>query len=84
MSCVSASRPVLAVTEGGIEQVRSGSTTAKAGNIRALRMLTLTLCSGTPRTAFRVTSAPVPAVVGIATCGAQSRASALPAPTTSR
>ena len=33
-------------------------------------MLTLTRCSGTLNTALRVTSAPVPAVVGIAICGA--------------
>ena len=57
---------VLAVAFGGSEWVRRGSTTATSGSIKGLRMLTLTRCRGESRTAFRVTSAPVPAVVGMA------------------
>ncbi|OQA20057.1 MAG: hypothetical protein BWY64_00465 [bacterium ADurb.Bin363] len=42
MSCVRASRPVDAVTEGGSESVSSGSITAILGSIRLLLRLTLT------------------------------------------
>ena len=71
ISCVSASIPVLAVIEGGSEYVSSESTTASRGSISGLRRLTLILCSGETRTALRVTSQPVPDVVGMQMHGAQ-------------
>jgi hypothetical protein len=43
-----------------------------------LRRLTFTLCSGEPSTALRVTSAPVPAVVGMAMKGRGGFASGFP------
>jgi len=64
MSCVSASRPVNAVTDGGRLYVSRGSTTAMRGNMYGLRRLTLMRFSGKVMTALRVTSEPVPAVVG--------------------
>jgi hypothetical protein len=84
MHCVSASSPVLAVTEGGSEYVSSGSITATAGSISGLRRLTFTCSSSAINTAFRVTSAPVPAVVGIAMNGAARLASGRALPMTSR
>ncbi len=66
MTCVRASRPVLAVTSGGMLYVSLGSTSATRGSISGLRRLTFTRCSGEAKTALRVTSAPVPAVVGMA------------------
>ena len=57
---------------------------ASAGSIRASRRLTLRRASGTPITALRVTSAPVPAVVGMATKGNGGWSSGRPCPTTSR
>ncbi len=84
ISWVSASRPVLAVRAGGKSQVNSGSTSATLGSIKGLRKLTLSRCPGEVRTELRVTSAPVPAVVGIASIGAGGRAKALPPPMTSR
>ena len=66
---VSASRPLDAVTAGGQPSVSAGSTSATRGSIRGLRRLALSRCSGTASTAFAVTSAPVPAVVGTATYG---------------
>ena len=62
--------PVTAVIAAGKEIVKSGSITARSGNINGLRMLTLTRCCGEPNTALRVTSDPVPAVVGMAMYGA--------------
>ena len=70
MSWVSASRPVEAVIADGRPCVSSGSTRAIRGNIDGLRRLTLTAWAGEAITALRVTSAPVPAVVGMATQGA--------------
>ena len=69
MSCVSVSSPVVAVTGGGAASVRSGSIMARRANISGLRILAFTLCAGKPSTALRVTSAPVPAVVGMAMNG---------------
>ena len=57
---------------------------AAAGSMRGLRRLALTRCSGEARTALRVTSEPVPAVVGTATNGSDGRSSGCPRPTTSR
>ncbi len=59
-----ASMPELAVTEGGQETVRTGSTIATFGR-RLLEATTfLTLISRSRKMACLVTSAPVPAVVG--------------------
>ena len=52
--------------------------------VEGLRRLAFTRCSGEDNTALRVTSEPVPAVVGIATKGAEGRAIGCPRPTTSR
>jgi hypothetical protein len=60
--------------------VSSGSISATRGNINGLRRLTFTRCSGEPNTALRVTSEPVPAVVGIATYGTAGFVNGLPAP----
>ncbi|OPZ14640.1 MAG: hypothetical protein BWZ10_01870 [candidate division BRC1 bacterium ADurb.BinA364] len=76
--------PVEAVSAGGTLCVSSGSTMATVGSIPGLRMLALMRCSGEPRTALRVTSAPVPAVVGRAMWGAARRGGGWPFPTTSR
>ena len=84
ISCVRASIPVDAVSAGGSASVSSGSTTASAGSINGLRRLTFWWLSGTVRTAFRVTSAPVPAVVGTAMNGRDRAVMACPRPTTSR
>ena len=62
----SASIPDRAVTSGGTPTPSSGSTSATRGSRCSLRMLALNCRSGEPITAFRVASAPVPAVVGIA------------------
>ena len=72
--------PVVAVSPGGRSYVSSGSITATVGSISGLRRLTFTLCSGDASTALRVTSAPVPAVVGSAAKGAERCAKALPRP----
>ena len=81
---VSASRPLAAVTGGGHDTVSSGSTSATRGIISGLRRLALSRCPGAASTAFAVTSAPVPAVVGTATHGRAGRVISRPAPTTSR
>ena len=57
---------------------------AARGSISGLRRLAFTRCSGEDSTALRVTSEPVPAVVGMATKGAEGRAIGCPRPTTSR
>src|SRR5215470_10095400 len=80
---VSASIPLAAVTAGGQDTVSSGSTTAARGIIVWLRRLALTRCPGEASTAFAVTSAPVPAVVGTAMHGADGRVIARPAPANS-
>jgi len=62
-NCVRASRPVLAVMdEAIIGQLRINQRIF--GSMKGLRKLTLTRCCGDARTALRVTSEPVPAVVG--------------------
>ena len=78
ISWVSASSPVLAVNAGGKSSVSSGSTTARRASIPGLLRLTLTRCSGEAKTALRVTSEPVPAVVGTAMNGAAGKLRALP------
>ena len=81
---VSASSPLAAVTFGGQSRVSSGSTSATRGIIDSLRRLALRPCSGEASTAFAVTSAPVPAVVGTATNGTDGRVMGRPWPITSR
>ncbi len=76
--------PVRAVTAGGREYVSSGSTMARRGSIQALRRLTLTRCWWEASTALRVTSDPVPAVVGMAMKGSGGLISGWPLPMTSR
>ena len=49
---------------------------ANRGSIKGLRRLTLKRCSGDASTAFRVTSAPVPAVVGMAITGTAAASAA--------
>ncbi len=76
--------PLAAVTAGGQDTVSSGSISAARGSIAAPRRLALRLCSGEASTAFAVTSAPVPAVVGTATHGTEGRVTGRPPPMTSR
>ena len=52
--------------------------------MKGLRKLTFTRCFGDASTALRVTSAPVPAVVGIAMKGTEGSVRDLPWPITSR
>ena len=59
------------LTAGGNSSVNSGSTTARRGSINGLLRLTLTWCSREASTALRVTSDPVPAVVGTAIKGTE-------------
>jgi hypothetical protein len=54
------------------------------GNIGALRKLTFILCAGEASTALRVTSAPLPAVVGMAMNGAGACSMGCALPMTSR
>ena len=56
----------------------------RLGRQSGLRRLAFTPCSGDPSTAFRVTSEPVPAVVGAAIKGIGSLSNVLPLPITSR
>ncbi len=76
--------PLAAVTAGGQDRVSCGSTSAARGIMGTPRRLALTRCAGEASTAFAVTSAPVPAVVGTATHGTDGRVIARPAPMTSR
>ena len=73
MAWTNASSPVAAVTEGGIVAVAAGSSTTTSGSSASPHVHTLA-----PRrsvtTHVRVTSAPVPAVVGMAIDGAPRRA----------
>ena len=57
---------------------------ATRGSMDALRKLALTRCSVLASTALRVTSEPVPAVVGMAITGSDACSSGCPRPTTSR
>src|SRR5262249_4178799 len=64
MACVSASIPESAVTFGGHDTLRSGSTTAASARRNGLRQLTLICLAVSVNTAAADTSEPVPAVVG--------------------
>ena len=64
MACVSASMPLSAVTFGGHDTVKFGSTSATAGRRRLLTILALRWLSVSVKTAAADTSEPVPAVVG--------------------
>ncbi len=83
ISWVNASRPVLAVTQGERPTASRGSTSTARGSRWTLRMLALIFRSGQASTALRVTSEPVPAVVGSAIIGTAGRASGSPSPTSS-
>ena len=69
MACVSASMPASARTVCGQPSVRSGSTTARAGRMWWLSVLTLIWFALSVSTAAWDTSLPVPAVVGTQTSG---------------
>jgi len=63
------------------EDTRSaGGDDRYPGNANGLRRLALRRCSGEARTAFAVTSEPVPAVVGTATNGAYGSVIGSPRP----
>ena len=64
------SRPVIAVMNGGHVRVMSGSSSAKSAVALGLMMTSLRCWTGSAMTLLIVISAPVPAVVGIATTGA--------------
>ncbi len=69
-----------AVRRGGsVRREQWGSTTARRGSIWGCARLTLCRCRGGRNTALRVTSAPVPAVVGMAMHGQQGFSRARPA-----
>ena len=74
--------PLAAMVGRGRPARRSGSTTATLGRSSGLRRLALT--PPPDSTAFRVTSEPVPAVVGTATQGRPGATIGRPAPMTSR
>ena len=80
--CTRASRPQAAVTSAGQDNVRSGSTIATSGTMKGDRMETF--WGPHFSTAFFVTSAPTPAVVGTAMKGALGRVRGRPRPTSSR
>jgi hypothetical protein len=67
MAWARASIPVLAVIVGGIDQVRSGSTSAYWARRLALAMPFFFPASGSATTDPPDTSEPVPALVGTAT-----------------
>ena len=73
--------PALAVTAGGCDIVRSGSTTAIVGRRSGWLMPVLTCSARTSRTQIVVLSEPVPVVVGTATSGFSGWSGALPPPT---
>ena len=75
---------VLAVMAAGSPTVSCGSTIAMRGSIIGLRRLAFTPCSADPSTAFRVTSDPVPAVVGTAIIGNGGLSNGCALPITSR
>ena len=66
MPCESASKPVSAVTLGGIEVVRAGSQSATVGRTYGPPAQSLMPDSGSKTPQPEVASAPVPAVVGTA------------------
>ena len=82
MSWESASIPLVAMVSWGTPTSRSGSTTATFGSSSGLRRLALT--PPPESTELRVTSEPVPAVVGTATQGSPGASIGRPAPITSR
>ena len=82
MSWDSASMPLAAIVVLGRPSSRSGSTTATFGSISGLLRLALT--PPPDSTELRVTSEPVPAVVGTATQGRPGLSIGRPAPMTSR
>jgi hypothetical protein len=67
--CVSASKPVAAVTLGGMLSVSSGSRIATLGNSKGEKNTVFLPVSRSVATALRPTSLPVPAVVGNAIIG---------------
>ena len=69
MACVRASLPLAAVISGGALRVNSGSINATSANQASWRRLDFWSWRGDINTAFFVTSAPVPAVVGTAIQG---------------
>ena len=70
IACTSVSMPVMAVMKGGQVRVISGSSSAKRAVALGLMITSFLCCSGSAMTLLIVISAPVPAVVGIATTGA--------------
>ena len=64
--------PVDAVSSGGMVRVISGSTSATLGAILGSLMLNLNFSLESVITELKVTSLPVPAVVGTATSGSTS------------
>ena len=82
MSWVIASRPEPSVTARGVIGQRQGRRWPVRQHTS--RRLTFRCCCVTLITAFFVTSAPVPAVVGIATNGSGGPSNSRPLPTTSR
>ena len=68
MACTKASSPVEAVTCGGIDAVAVGSRMTASGSISSPHVHTFLPCPSL-RMHVRVTSAPVPDVVGTATIG---------------
>ena len=73
ISCVIASSPAAAVVARSHPAPRAGSMITARGTMSGLRMLFLNRRRGHEITALRVASAPVPAVVGIATTGSGQR-----------
>lgn len=61
--------PVAAVSDRGIERLRSGSTRATRGQIRGSKRFIFLRCSASVMIADGDTSLPVPAVVGTAMTG---------------
>ena len=70
IACTSVSIPVIAVTNGGQVRVISGSSRAKSAVALGLMMTSFLCWAGSAMTLLMVISAPVPAVVGMATTGA--------------
>jgi hypothetical protein len=68
MACTNASSPVAAVTWAGIVTVETGSSTTRSGSNSSPHVHTLRPARSVTMH-VRVPSAPVPAVVGIATIG---------------
>ena len=68
-ACAKASIPVLAVNNVGRVIINSGSKIATLGNIARSCIVPFWKVSSFVRTAYGVTSAPVPEIVGIAITG---------------